>query len=216
MKKNTVYMILLAIAAGAIIILALKAFGGSKKTETMENAQPAAQADASGAWKQISPQDIADNAVTLFKDDWMALAAGRQGEEMNAMTIGWGGIGVLWGKPVVTVYVSPDRYTYTFMERYDHFTVTAFPEEHKPKLLYIGSHSGRDGDKIRDAGLTVEYTPLGNPTFTDGRLMIECRKIYSDQFDPALFDATTKAIYDNGMGIHHFYIGEIVNVWVRE
>ncbi len=215
MKKNTVYTILLAIAAGVIIILALKVFGGDKKTGTMENTQPAAQGSPSGEWKQISPQDIADNAVTLFKDDWMALAAGRQGEDMNAMTIGWGGIGVLWGKPVVTVYVSPDRYTYEFMERYDHFTVTAFAEDHKPKLLYIGSHSGRDGDKIKDAGLTVEYTSLGNPTFTEGRLMIECRMIYGQQFDPAHFDDATKAIYGKGMGIHHFYIGEIVNVWVK-
>lgn len=209
-------MILLAIVVGVGIILALKAFGGDKKMEDMENTQTTAKAAPSGEWRQISPQEIADNAVTLFKDDWMALAAGKQGDTMNAMTIGWGAIGVLWGKPIVTVYVSPDRYTYTFMERYDHFTVTAFADEHKPKLLHIGSHSGRDGDKIKDAGLTVEYTPLGNPTFTDGRLMIECRKIYSDQFDPARFDDTTKAIYAKGMGIHHFYIGEIVNVWVKD
>ena len=135
---------------------------------------------------------------------------------MNAMTISWGGIGVLWGKPVVTVYVSTDRHTFGFMERNDYFTVTAFPEQHRAKLQYIGSHSGRDGDKIKGAGLTVEYTEQGNPTFTDGRLMIECRKIYSQQFDPARFNDDARRIYSNGMGIHHLYIGEMVNVWVKE
>ena len=31
------------------------------------------------------------------------------------MTISWGGMGTLWGKPVVTVYVKLCRYTYGFM-----------------------------------------------------------------------------------------------------
>jgi hypothetical protein len=52
--------------------------------------------------------------------------------------------------------------------------------------------SGRDGDKIKAAGLTVEYTKLGNPTFAEGRLMIECRKIYNEQIDSAIMDITIK------------------------
>ena len=31
------------------------------------------------------------------------------------MTISWGGMGTLWDKPVVTVYVKLCRYTYGFM-----------------------------------------------------------------------------------------------------
>jgi flavin reductase (DIM6/NTAB) family NADH-FMN oxidoreductase RutF len=215
--KKVIYPILLALAVGVIVILLIVAFGGNSQTSTtgtMENIQTTTNESPSGEWRQISPQDIADNAVKLFNDDWMALAAGREGD-MNAMTISWGSLGELWNKPVVTVYVSPDRYTDSFMERNDYFTVTAFAEEHRPKLLHIGSHSGRDGDKLKDAGLAVEYTPRGNPMFTDGRLMIECRKIYSDQFDASRLDSATKAFYAKGTSIHNMYIGEIVNVWVR-
>ena len=43
------------------------------------------------------------------------LTAGNR-DRFNTMTIGWGGLGTLWGMPVCTVYVRPERYTYEFME----------------------------------------------------------------------------------------------------
>lgn len=210
MKKVIVYQILLVIAVIAIIFLAVKPSCGKNEPQA-----EVAEISTPGEWRKIGPEEITDNPVKLIKNDWLALAAGKEGD-MNAMTIAWGGIGVLWGKPVVTVYVSTDRYTYGFMESNEYFTVTAFPEENRAKLAYIGSHSGRDGDKIKEAGLTAEYTELGNPTFTDGRLMIECRKIYSQQFDASRFNDDTKAIYSKGMGVHHLYIGEIVSVWAKD
>ncbi|MDR2979706.1 MAG: flavin reductase [Bacteroidales bacterium] len=216
MKKTTICQILLAIAIVIIIVLVvLKPLCCCKNSE--ESAPKTATTTEiinDREWKKIDPKEIQDNPVQLIADDWLALAAGKE-SDLNAMTIAWGTMGNLWGKPVVTVFVSPDRYTYEFMERNEYFTVTAFPETERDKLQYIGSHSGRDGDKIKDAGLTVEYTDLGNPTFTDGRLMIECRKIYTEQFDSTRFNDETKARYRNGMGVHHYYIGEIVNVWVK-
>ena len=70
----------------------------------------AADAPKMGAeWEKLDVSRIG-SAVKLFRDDWMALAAGKPGD-FNAMTIGWGGIGVLWRRPVVTVYVSSSRHT---------------------------------------------------------------------------------------------------------
>lgn len=161
-------------------------------------------------WKKISPYEI-KNAIELFNKDWMALAVGRQ-NDMNAMTISWGEYGELWGRPVVTVYVSSSRYTHGFMERNRYFTVTAFPEKHRSALSYIGSHSGRNGDKLKAAGLTPEYTELGNPIFKEASLAIECKIIYSAPFNPEKMDKDVAKIYDNGMGIHTMYIGEIINV----
>lgn len=164
-------------------------------------------------WTEIKPTEI-KNAIELFDEDWMALAAGKKGD-MNAMTISWGGIGELWGRPVVTVYVSSSRYTHDFMERNDYFTVTSFPEHHHSALVYIGTHSGRDGDKLQAAGLTPEFTALGNPIFEEADLAIECRKIYSAPFEFDRIDKEVAGIYNNGMGIHTMYIGEIVNVWKK-
>lgn len=164
-------------------------------------------------WKEISPLEL-KNAIELFDKDWMVLAVGKEGD-MNAMTISWGALGELWGKHVVTVYVSSSRYTYSFMERNQFFTLTAFPEAKRASLQYIGTHSGRDGDKLKKAGLTPEFTALGNPIFKEADLAIECRIIYKAPFVKEDIEPDVAKIYDKGMGIHTMYIGEILNVWKK-
>lgn len=190
---------------------ALMFAGCGRKTATPAQDVPT----ASKEWKAVSAKEIADNPMVKVGDEWMALAAGREGD-MNAMTIGWGTWGVLWGRPVMTVYVSSSRHTHSFMERNDYFTVTGFPEQYHQALLYIGSHSGRDGDKLQEAGLTPEFTELGNPIFREANLAIECRLLYKEVMDVSQVPDRIREMYDNGTGPHSMYIGEIVNVWIKE
>lgn len=177
-------------------------------------AQESNENTSANEWKRINPNELQDNSFKLFGEDWMELAVGKE-NDMNAMTIAWGELGILWSRPVVTVFVSPSRYTHSFLERNDYFTVTAFPEEYREALGYLGSHSGRDGDKIKASGLTVSYTDLGNPIFNEARLAIECRKIYSAPIDTSIVEPAYKRMYLSGTEVHHLYIGEIVNVWVK-
>ncbi|MBR1777174.1 MAG: flavin reductase family protein [Alphaproteobacteria bacterium] len=166
-------------------------------------------------WKKISLADV-KNPVTLFQKDWAALASGNK-DKMNAMTIGWGSIGVLWKRPVVTVYVAPERYTNDFMDRNEYFTVVGFPKEQRKALAYIGSHSGRDGDKLKAAGLTPEFTELGNPVFKEGNLAIECKTIYKIPFQKELLDDKATELYEKiKISPHVMYIGEVINVWQKE
>ena len=176
---------------------------------------PATTDAEAGAWKEIDPKEWSDNPIVKVGSEWMALAAGREGD-MNAMTIGWGTWGVLWGRPVVTVYVSSSRYTYDFMERNDYFTVTGFPAERKPALSYIGSHSGRDSDQLQEAGLTPEFTELGNPIFREANLAVECKLLYKQPFDVEQVPDRIQQMYANGTGVHTMYVGEILHVWVKE
>ena len=39
---------------------------------------------------------------------WMLITAGPV-EHCNTMTASWGGLGILWGKPVSTIYIRPER-----------------------------------------------------------------------------------------------------------
>lgn len=166
-------------------------------------------------WKSVDCHEIKNNPVQLFANDWMLLSAGNK-EDMNAMTIAWGTMGELWSRPVVIVYVSTSRYTYEYMEKNQYFTVTAFPESKRAALQYMGSHSGRDEDKITNAGLTPEFTDLGNPIFKESNLAIECKIIYSEQFDKAKLPVDLREWYDNsGTGVHVMYIGEIINAWEK-
>ena len=166
-------------------------------------------------WQKIEPTEIEGNAVKMFADDWFELAAGQEGD-MNLMTIAWGSLGELWGRPVVTVYVSTSRYTNQFMEKNDYFTITHFPASMREKLQYLGTVSGRDEDKVKGANLSVEFTELGNPIFAEADLAIECKKIYAEQFKAELMPVEQREWYNNsGNGIHVAYIGEVVNVWKK-
>ena len=166
-------------------------------------------------WQEIAPTDIDLNPVQMIDKDWLAVSAGKEGD-MNLMTISWGTIGELWGKPVFTVFVSTSRYTFQFMEENDYFTVTHFPESMRDKLSYLGRVSGRDEDKVAGAGLTVEFTDLGNPIYAESDLAIECKKLYDQQFDASLMPAEQREWYERtGLCIHYMYIGEIVHVWKK-
>lgn len=167
-------------------------------------------------WTRVDPQEIQDNPVALFGKSNMALAVGEP-DDLNAMAIGWGGLGTLWGlnNATVTVYVEQSRHTHSFMERNEFFTLTAFPDDQREGLIYLGTHSGRDEDKIANSGLTLLFTENGNPAFAEGRLILECRKIYQDSFDPEGMGERGRKVYAGGRQLHTIFIGEIINAWVK-
>ena len=168
-----------------------------------------------GPWRDVSPKDAVMDPAAIGLRDTMLLASGRKGD-FNAMTIGWWGTGVLWKKPVVSVYVSGSRHTWGFMETNETFTVCAFPDGYESALMYMGRHSGRDGDKVGPAGLTAAFTDAGNPFFSEAQLVLECRRIYKTVLDDhAQLPEEARRLYDNGMLPHTMYVGEITAVRTR-
>ena len=160
-------------------------------------------------------EDFAENGFQWFHDAEL-LAAGDR-EKSNAMTIGWGGIGTLWGRTALTVYVAEKRYTKEFMDRSEYFTVMAFDVAHSNVLTYMGRQSGRDGDKAKALGLHTAYTENGTPYYTEAEMVIECRIMYAAPFDPQYFKSDApKNMYRNfPAGVHTMYIGEVVNAWKK-
>ncbi|MHB9126545.1 MAG: flavin reductase family protein, partial [Armatimonadota bacterium] len=149
------------------------------------------------------------NPFTLIGSDWMLITAGAP-DSCNTMTASWGGLGVLWGKNICFVFIRPERYTYEFVERAENFTLSFFDERYRDALNLCGTKSGREMDKIAAAGLTKVAGSLpGSTYFAEARLVIECRKIYFQDLDPAHFlDPAIGECY-RGTGIHRMYIGEI-------
>ena len=160
-------------------------------------------------------EDFAENGFQWFHDAEL-LAAGDR-EKSNAMTIGWGGIGTLWGRTALTVYVAEKRYTKEFMDRSEYFTVMAFDVAHSNVLTYMGRQSGRDGDKAKALGLHTAYTENGTPYYTEAEMVIECRIMYAAPFDPQYYKSDApKNMYRNfPAGVHTMYIGEVVNAWKK-
>jgi len=158
---------------------------------------------------EIKPEQITDNTFKLIGSDWMLITAGTL-DAYNTMTASWGGFGVLWNKNVCFCFVRPTRHTYGFMEKADTFTLTFFDEEYRDALKFCGAYSGRDVDKAAKTGLTPVQGSSGSVYFNEARMVIECRKLYYQDIDPANFiDPSIDKNYSL-KDYHRMYVGEIV------
>lgn len=157
------------------------------------------------------------NLAPLYAIDqeWALLTVGEK-EKFNTMTISWGGLGTIWNKPVVTVYVKPIRYTYEFMENNEYFTISFYDKEYRKDLGILGSKSGRDMDKVSLTKLTPEF--LDNATsFKEAKLTIVCKKIYFQDLD--INNINTDSVPESEVDrfyktepVHRMYIGEVVDI----
>lgn len=145
-----------------------------------------------------------------FDKQWALVTAGTP-EHYNTMTISWGGLGTLWRRPVATVYVKKNRYTFEFMEQNDYFTVSFYPQEQRRALSLLGNTSGRDGDKVAAAGLTPEFLPQGI-TFLQAETTLVCRKIYCQDFALDQIPQDVQDIFYRDEPVHRMYIGEVVDI----
>ncbi len=154
--------------------------------------------------------NISTDIFSYFNERWALLTAGTE-DSYNTMTISWGGMGTLWSKPVVTVYVKPIRYTWQFMENNEYFTVSFYPEEYRKDLTLLGSESGRDGDKVARTRLTPVAVEHGM-TFREAEITLICRKIYAQDLDRKFMPRdVVEKIYAKEEP-HRMFIGEVVKV----
>ena len=144
-------------------------------------------------FREITPQEIAENPFKLIGGDWALVTAGDR-ERFNTMTISWGGMGIMWNKPVVFSFIRPQRYTFEFTEQNDRFTMSFFDEEYRKALAFCGSKSGRDMDKIAVSGLTpVEGRTVSVPALAEFPVTLECRVLYRREQDLGLIPGKIRA-----------------------
>lgn len=176
---------------------------------------PASAQEENGFKKFQVEEGFEDNGFQWFRDAELLCAGDK--EKNNAMTIGWGGIGTLWGRTALTVYVAEKRYTKEFMDKAEYFTVMVFDVEHSKVLRYMGTKSGRDEDKAAALGLHTAYTANGTPYYTEAEMVIECKIMYAAPFEPQYFksDVPERMYAHFPAGIHSMYIGEVVNAWKK-
>jgi flavin reductase (DIM6/NTAB) family NADH-FMN oxidoreductase RutF len=166
-------------------------------------------------FQNIRPTEITDNVFTLLDKDWMLVTAGTL-DDYNTMTASWGHLGIIWNLPVAIAYIRPQRHTFGFANRFDHYTLSFFPERHRTALQFCGTRSGRDHDKAKETGLTPVATDKGNVFFEEARLVLECRKVYEDDLKKKnfLLPEVAKKNYPKN-DFHRFYMGEVVQVLSR-
>lgn len=159
---------------------------------------------------QIDVKTLSLDIVNLWMNRWLLLTAGTI-DDCNMMTVAWGSIGCMWSKPFAQIVVRPQRHTFKFMEESDSFTLCAFPEQYRKALQTLGTLSGRDSDKLLKTDLTLKKSlTVAAPAYNEANLILECKKVYSQDMDPSCF--LDKTIHDKypEKDYHRIYFGEIL------
>ena len=167
------------------------------------------------SFKEVNPSELNMNPFTSSGKDWLLFSAGYE-EKCNTMTASWGAMGVMWGKNAVTVYIRPQRYTKEFVDREETFTISVLGEQYRKALSYCGKVTGKDMDKITEAGLTPYFTD-GTTGIEEADMIMVCKKMYHDTIKPECFDETENdSKWYPEKDYHTMYIAEIQKVLVRE
>lgn len=148
--------------------------------------------------------------------------------QVNTMTIGWGLLGVEWGKPIFMALVRVSRHTREMLDQSGEFTVNIpVGGADKQILGFCGSRSGRNVDKIRELGLTLEEPEtISVPGIRELPLTLECKVLYRQEQDLCAIPAPILERYypadvdgsapGSSRDQHIAYYGEIVNAYLIE
>ena len=166
-------------------------------------------------FREVDVATVDENFIRVIGAEWMLVTAG-DGRTCNTMTASWGMAGEMWGRHAVMVVIRPQRYTCEFVEREERFTLSFFDPAYRKALAYCGSRSGRDGDKIAAAGLTVRATGDGVPALAEARLVLQCRKMYADRLrEESFLDRELVGKWYEAGDFHRVYIAEIERAYVK-
>lgn len=147
---------------------------------------------------------------------------------VNSMTISWGTLGIEWAKPIFTAFVRESRFTKEQLDKNPEFTVNIPLGDFDKNILGIcGTKSGRDMDKIKELGLTLEDADqIFVPAIKELPLTLECRVIYRQKQDGNAITEENKqkfypqevsgSFHGENRDYHTAYYGEIVSAYIVE
>lgn len=134
------------------------------------------------------------------------------GGRVNAMTIGWAQLGVIWGEPIMSVLVRPSRHTFKMLEKAAGFTVCVPRRgELKKELGFCGSRSGREHDKLLALGLKARDGAAPGLKYIEGcELVYHCER-YGEAglAGPGLAAPALGKYYPAG-DLHTVYFGRVI------
>src|SRR5690554_1784474 len=98
--------------------------------------------------------------------------------------------------PMVMVGIVPERYSYHMIKETGVFVVNLAAQKNKKAFTYLGSHNGRDENKLQNLGLSVaDGLKVDAPVLLDFPVNIECKVVGSIK-----------------TGSHEMFIGKVLYV----
>ena len=161
--------------------------------------------------KEIGTYDAYGETVKTLGEGGLLLASGEKG---NPMTIGWGTVGRIWGRPMFVVLVRPSRFTFGLIEDCGEFVVDVPTNDLKKEVALCGSKSGRDLDKIKECNFTLEKgNTVSVPYIKECAVHYECKVVHkSNVINADLVPEIVQQFYPGG-DFHRVYYGQILGVY---
>ena len=86
------------------------------------------------AFQPFPIEELEFNPFEKIGKEWALVSAGSK-QKANTMTVSWGGVGVLWGKNVVFIFIRDSRYTKEFIDSGDFFSVSFMSERDRKSVV---------------------------------------------------------------------------------
>lgn len=134
------------------------------------------------------------------------------GETPNTMTASWGGVGVMWNRPLLAIPVRGSRFTYGKIEESGAFSVSVpAPGRLQKELGFFGTKSGRDLDKYAATGIVpAACRKIGTFVVPGCAMYYECRVLYRMDVKPELLPEGYISSFYHDHDYHTVYYGEIL------
>ncbi|MBQ7681676.1 MAG: flavin reductase [Oscillibacter sp.] len=138
------------------------------------------------------------------------------GDKFNAMVIGWGNLGVTWGRPTFVAYVRDSRYSKAQIDKTGEFTLSVPLGGTIPLIAKVcGAQSGRDTDKASAAALTLEPPEVNRtPGVREYPLTLECKVLYAQRQDEDSMPDDIRNRFYPGGDPHTAYVAEILRAYI--
>jgi flavin reductase (DIM6/NTAB) family NADH-FMN oxidoreductase RutF len=171
-------------------------------------------------FQPIETTELTDNVFKLVGKDFTVITAGDS-VSFNSMTASWGGQGILFEKPVTWCFLRASRYTLELMRKETVYTMSYFDDKYKEQVLFFGSKTGRNTDKMKEITLTHVLTPSGNSSYKEAHLIFECKLTEITTVSPDDFYAQADKDfviegYKDAKAYHKLVFGEITKIWERK
>jgi len=169
------------------------------------------------SFRLISPEEFEKSPFRLIGKEWLLITTpdGTKASGANAMTASWGNMGILWNKPIATVFVRPQRYTFSLCESTDRFSISVLPDGLRDALKVCGTKSGKDLDKLADSSLSCVDID-GVKVIEQSKIAMICKKLYADDLKKECFADKDQLKHYPTDDFHRFYVLEIEKILIND
>jgi flavin reductase (DIM6/NTAB) family NADH-FMN oxidoreductase RutF len=134
----------------------------------------------------------------------------------NPMTIGWATLGIIWHEPIMSVFVRPSRFTHGLIEKAKYFSVNVAHNKLKDELVFCGTESGRQFNKLKECKLETEPGINRNiPIIKSCNTFYECEIVHKNDLIKENLDEKIRQRYYPNDDYHTVYFGKVLDVYEK-